>query len=890
MDIRYVEYCIADSRYYDALRTTIESAGGISYEPLVSAPEGWQFGEDERWSLCRPRHGADPLPEQGWKVHVAATPGNAPMVLRRTSNYCFEHGLAFKYLSTERILTVTNAKYAPREASGKFITIYPTADQLQRTVEDLDLLLAGTPGPYILSDLRWKDGPVHLRYGGFRKRYSFTKDGIQVLTILRPDGSAEPDNRQPYFVVPDWVELPDFLAPEAAQRLNPEEPPDFDFDLKEVLHFSNGGGVYSATRRSDGLELVLKEARPLAGLDAANRDAVQRLRAEHATLAALQGIDGVPKLYDYLTMGGHEFLAMEHVRGIDLQHWVASHYPSGRSSDETQLTDYLDSVRTIVDQIQRILSDLHQRGYVFNDLHPGNVLVDDDLRVFLLDFEIADRVGVDGARTMAAPGFAAPGNVQGAAADTFASRAVELYLHIPVPSIITLCPAKVADLVAEARTMFSLDDFALESIVRTISDPDAAGWTTLKRPSPRLMFTANGPWREQRESIAKSVLASASPDRRDRLFPGDIEQFRMGGVGLAYGASGVLTVLHRSGQRIPEAWVGWLKERVQQDDESTLGCYSGLSGAAYALHILGEREFAEQLFDRVLQNTGDALSIKLFDGLAGIGLVSLDFWRRNGDRRYLRAALAMADEVAQAVGSGRLGGSGSLAPGSGPGAERRTNAAENFSGGLLYGWSGAAAFMVRAHEVSGDPRLLDAARTALARDLELCESPPAQDALYLRDGGRLMPYLATGSAGVAIACEMVLRHVRDEELRTALDRLVTGSMGSTCVGSGLFNGRAGLLCALHRVRAGTARSDIDSWIARGARSLNVYAIEDENGLIFPGEMNLRLSTDYATGSVGVLHALEYLAGDVAEPLPFLGEDVWGPLSRTADRTSPASRT
>lgn len=186
-----------------------------------------------------------------------------------------------------------NSKYAARESSGKFVTIYPHDEtELQRALRDLDEQLGGVPGPYILSDLRWHEGPLFVRYGGFAPRHTYADDGALVPAIAQPDGELVPDVREPRFTVPDWVTVPSFLASQAQDRITAAQPDEFPYAVLQVLNFPNGGGVYLARRLTDGCEIVLKEARPHAGLDISGRDARERLRSERDVLWSLQGVEG----------------------------------------------------------------------------------------------------------------------------------------------------------------------------------------------------------------------------------------------------------------------------------------------------------------------------------------------------------------------------------------------------------------------------------------------------------------------------------------------------------------------------------------------------------------------------------------------------------------------
>src|SRR4029450_1131704 len=91
-------------------------------------------------------------------------------------------------------------------------------------------------------------GAVRLlfRYGGFAQRLVRTADGEFVSAIEDASGKLVPDLRRPVFEVPEWVEVPDFLAPHVAARQLRDRPDDFPYRIERPLHFSNGGGVYLA--------------------------------------------------------------------------------------------------------------------------------------------------------------------------------------------------------------------------------------------------------------------------------------------------------------------------------------------------------------------------------------------------------------------------------------------------------------------------------------------------------------------------------------------------------------------------------------------------------------------------------------------------------------------
>jgi hypothetical protein len=337
---RYEAFCMAHPLFYDALHS--ESTAGKSFQtadrPL---PADWRREEQDDWLIFAP---TDPdLPAQGWKIHVSSALTNADRILDAVWDYCVPRGIEFKFLRSQAALWLRSSKYAPRGYSGKLVTIYPHhEDECATILRELGEILDGEPGPYILSDLRWGRGPLHVRYGGFSPQYCVDEAGQVVLAIADDSGTLVPDRREPVFRLPPWLKLPDFLAPHLASR-NAVTVSDMPYTVESVLHFSNGGGLYRGRDTRSGKEIVLKEARPHAGLDATGADAVSRLSREFDILQRLAGIPAIPEAYDFFTLGDHRFLAMEYLDGRPLHKVLVRRYPMiDVSAGPGDFADYVD--------------------------------------------------------------------------------------------------------------------------------------------------------------------------------------------------------------------------------------------------------------------------------------------------------------------------------------------------------------------------------------------------------------------------------------------------------------------------------------------------------------------------------------------------------------------
>ncbi|QLQ35662.1 class III lanthionine synthetase LanKC [Micromonospora robiginosa] len=838
MDERYDSYCAVDPLFYDSLAGATAEADAYSTGPV---PEGWECEVKDDWMIHGPVGGS--LPAQGWKIHVSARLDNAERVLARVVDYCRPRGIPFKHLRGARLLLMRNSKYARRAASGKFVTVYPRDDaELELAAKELAGLLDGEPGPYILSDLRYGDGPVHLRYGGFAARYCVAADGQTVPAIEDADGVLVPDRRDPVFHVPEWVTLPDFLAPHLAAR-NAATTTDLPYRIEKVIHFSNGGGLYEARDTRTDQRVVLKEARPHAGLDATGVDAVTRLRREAATLRRLADVPHLVRVHDEFSFGGHEFLALAFVEGRPLNQVVVERYPLVHADADADRADYTRWALDVHRQVAEAVAAIHAHGVVYGDLHMFNVMVGDDGAVTLVDFEVAADVAEATRPALRNQAFAAPRDRTGVEVDRYALACLRLALFLPLTAMLRLAPAKAAHLADVVAEHFPVPRELLDEAVEVIVGGRPADLR-------RTVMIDPDDWPGLRDRLAEAITASATPDRDDRLFPGDIRQFAGadGGLNLAYGAAGVLWALHAGGAGTDPAHERWLIERARRPASgSRLGLYDGLHGIAYVLDLLGHTDEAMRLLDLCLDQPWTELRDDLTGGLSGIALNLAHFAARTGERRYADAARRAVDVVV-----GRLGDVDSVAEISG---------GRHPYAGLMRGGSGVALMLLRTYERDGDDALLDHARTALRQDLRRCVRRDAGH-LEVNEGWRTMPYLAEGSVGVGLVLDQYLGHRPDDELRDEATAIRRAADSPFYAQSGLFAGRAGIVAYL------AERGDRDA-ARQQARLLGWHALPYADRPAFPGDQLLRLSMDLATGTAGVLAALAATRPDAPLHLPFL---------------------
>ncbi|MFI0480762.1 class III lanthionine synthetase LanKC [Actinomadura sp. 9N215] len=865
---------------------TVENVDDRATRFRPPTPPGWTRVERGGWvQLAKP---GMTLPDQGWKIHLSATAADAAKVIDTVCGYCFANELSLKFLRSRQIMEIANSKVAARGSSGKLITVYPPGNLLEPALNDLSELLAGIEGPYILSDLRWDAGPLYVRYGAFKPRTCFSAEGEHVPAVRDPAGRLTPDLRGPTFRVPSWAPVPPFIETRIKTRRGDASEP-FPYRVEKALRLSNAGGVYRATELESGRAVVLREARPHAGLDDAGDDAVARLLRARAVLRRLRDLDVVPEVLAHRVHWEHHFLVEEFVEGECLQDAVARRHPLRRPGHTAaSRAEYARWALTVLERVEAALAELHERGIVFGDLQPGNVIVRPDGRVCLVDFETAHEVSDDPASGLATAGFAASWARSGFDPDDYALHCLRLALFVPVTQLVRFDPAKIGVLVDAAEELFPLPDgFGRRLRDRLAPPPEFAAGTRAasrhrdcalpaQRPVPDWPVTRDDPeWPAVLDGMRDAIVCAATPEREDRLFPGDPRQFEGQGATLAFGAAGVLHALHataRTGYPGFEEHVDWLVRASGRVDPPRAGLCDGLAGVAYVLAELGRHDEARDALSRMraLDLRGSAAG--LFGGLAGIGLGLLRL--RDVEQDVDEDAIRIADRLTRVIG----GDAGDVAPVTRP--------------GLMHGWSGVALLLTRLYEVTGQARYLDAAASALARDIAHC-GVPADGCLQVREGTDWRLSLMRGSAGIAVALRKYLAHRADDDhYRRVLDAVRAGLGTELMLSAGLLEGRSGVLAVLAQL----AGPDGDPAIDMHLRRLGWHAVRFHRHLAFPsGDLN-RLSMDLGTGTAGVLLAVHGALG-LGNSAPGSGGgalrlDGGGPLAwatGTASLTASAAR-
>ena len=272
----------------------------------------------------------------------------------------------------------------------------------------------------------------------FRRAATASRPTAQLVPAIEDAaGTLVPDRREPGLPrarLGDPAGLPR-PAPGRPQRR--QHRPTCRTGSSGVMHFSNGGGaVRGPGPARPATAVVLKEARPHAGLDA---DGARRRRPAGA---ARRGM--LRQLAD--AAAGASGARLVHPRRAPVPGAGVRRGPTRCNAARRQVpADHADATtatgpRTPAGRCEIYRAGragrstaMHERGVVYGDLHLFNIMVRPDGRVALIDFEVAAPI----AEARADPalrnqGFAAPRDRAGLDVDRYALACLRLALFLPL--------------------------------------------------------------------------------------------------------------------------------------------------------------------------------------------------------------------------------------------------------------------------------------------------------------------------------------------------------------------------------------------------------------------------------------------------------------------------
>ncbi|BBB01885.1 putative membrane translocator [Actinacidiphila reveromycinica] len=883
---------MADADYYAPVETLKDR--GREYAP-AKVPDGWRSFDRYLWRSWG-RAGL-PMPDQGWKVHVSARAERIADVLDTVAEECFARDVPFKHVAAERFVLLLQHKHASRTQSGKLVVAYPADERAAAALMSaLAARLESEQGQFILTDRRFGDSRVvHYRYGSFTPRRRLLPDGTGT-PVLR-DGRARlvADRREPRFHLPEGITDP-FAAggaqapaetsgtakaagtAEAAgpvesagtaeakgpieaagtaeaegptEAANTAEPSFHGFAFDHAVRHSNGGGAYAGRELATGRKVFIKEARDHTGLSWDGLTAVERTRREWDTLRALHAAHpGIcPEPIAYFREWEHEFLVTEFVPGTTLNTWVAARSPVTRvEAEPPEAERYTADCEAIAASLEEQVRVLHGLGYLFGDVSPGNVLVGDDGRPRLVDFEAARSLGDKGV-SVATDGYAPPARLvrdDPTVPDHYGISALVRLMLGPTFAVADRYPRSLEHLRADLQERMAVPQALWGRAVRF---HPADGPALL--PGPREV--AADPVRhvrDLRDEVARALTSMADPDRADTLFPTVPDGYASNTVCVAYGAAGVLHALWHGGVAVDEAVVArFRRDALAAAGSLPPGLHVGLAGVAWVLADHGYLDEARDLLATATEHPLATRRAGFAEGAAGVAMAHLSLFAHTGDHGHVDTAERLLSALPP---DGELSG---LLDRDDP-------------TGWLHGRCGIAWALHPLAAVTGDARYLERGVRLLHHELDRAMPGGAASPHFpvSATDRRSMPYLFCGTAGTLRAVCRYNTVCQDERLAGVESDLMPRLRTTYTVMPGLYQGLAGLGFALAD-HASVRGDEVSSRAAlRTARALFKYAVPGPTGVRFHGEKLKRFSADLWSGGAGVLLFLDQVLDGGADRL------------------------
>jgi lantibiotic modifying enzyme len=225
--------------------------------------------------------------------------------------------------------------------------------------------------------------------------------------------------------------------------------------------------------------------------------------------------------------------------------------------------------------------------------------------------------------------------------------------------------------------------------------------------------------------------------------------------------------------------------------------------------------------------------------LAGIGLTSVFFYRKTGDRFFLEKATQCARSIIAMSKEDEHG-----------------RYWENVDGAIYYGFchggSGIAFFFLKLYEASENEEYLTVGKSFLEYDIANAKDEQTQLVWqYSNKEVTRTPYWRYGSAGVGstlLRFYQILGDPRYLELSYKVGRYI---QKKSSVFPGYIIGMAGMGEFFLDMYIATKDPAFLTDVHWYTRNILLYKLKEKEGIAFPGEELIRIATDFGTGSAGI---------------------------------------
>lgn len=788
------------------------------------------------------------LPSQGWKIHVSTTIEDAEEILDITSNILIANRTPFKFLLDKNTLIMTSQKGYNRAAFGKFITIYPKDEsEFTDILEKLYIQLKGFSGPYVLSDRRYKDCKVlYYRYGGFLKNYELDDDGSHTFYIYNGHGRKVEDKRLPYYTCPDGIfEIVPFVEPSQDSKLFK------NYEIKEVIQFSNAGGIYLGKSRGNNNIVVIKEARPHTVLIDIGKDAIFLRRKEEIILKKFGWTGFVPKIYDSYMDWEHFYLIEEYIEGQTLNKFVVQNNPIPRNGSENQVTEYFKRIIEIFISITEFIRILHSNNYIFADFSLDNIMIDNNSTIKFIDMEGCFERG-DLSHSIGTPGFSEKISLENLYESDIYSLGCLLFscilkknnmIHLKIDTVQVFLSSVWEDyslpeqLKVLILNMIQADYLSRPNIeeVQLLLKEVYIGLKTNQVSKKRTKEIKKNQKVQAKldEVIQQGLSAILSSKNETSLATYPNTPLLNNDINISNGLSGIVMGMNYLGVKSLNA--EFIKTCKNINENEPLGLYVGISGALWTLLEIEEIEIAEKLFVKHFNYERVKDNHSIYSGLSGLGLLCLKFYHTTKNNKYLNIAIIIGDIVKDKL--------------------------EVEDIGYKKGSSGVALFLLYLSIASKNDNYLALGRKFLMADLQKKVTYNHFDTIDFpsRQNSQIAsPYFLEGTSGILATLLRYYKVTNEKLLKEQSIELADSLTSKYAISPTLFKGTSGIGNTLIDCFQILKKDKYQEIAYQLAESCLLHKIKYKNGVLFPDLYINKLSSDFGYGTIGILMFLKRL--------------------------------
>ncbi len=824
------------------------------------------------------------LSPQGWKLHISASVSSAGTVLRRVLPILLTRAACFKMAASLKRLSFLNQGGAGKSQIGKFITVYPRNDhEAVELARLLDEATAGLHGPNIPSDRALHPGSlVYYRYGAFSGKLIIQNNiGLMVPIINTPRQEIEPDQRHVPYQPPAWAVDPFIRAGVAV------EPPPFQrllnrrYVLVAVIARSMNSTIYLGSDLEVARTCVIKGP----GFAHTTNASSNRVEHEASILRQLAPDPHIPQLFDVLEQDGSAYLVIEDLEGETLNICTSRRLARGQHLSAEQVIAWARELAGVLEMI-------HQKGLVYADLKPSNVILGPDGQLHLIDFELTRPAGDTRARWKGSGtrGYMSPQQDSGQAvtiSDDVYSFGALLYSLVTgaepsyAPDALALLDRRVEQLRPE------VGEHLKAVIVRCLARDARERYSSMAEVSAALEQArrqdiscavpfggeahaedAPARYRELARRLLDTLCATAlQPKKAQGLAWQSAHPISYGYLArdVNTGNGGVILALaelveafgdeHERGKEVLSEGARWLSTAPGGLSRPLPGLYVGEAGVGAALlrtgQVLRNSAWIAAAEERArLVASLPYGSPDLFNGTAGRLRFHLLLWDETQEPEHLQAAIKCGEHLlATAIHNQDQEVSWVIPP------DYDSLSGQIFTG-YAHGAAGIADALLDLAEVTGDERFLRTVRGAGAW-LERLAVPVLGD-----ESGLNWPGVEGGAVGNAFWCHgaagigrfflhAATSGVIPQGLHLAARAARTVARGTRAAGPTQCHGLAGNIeFLLDMYQASKDRAYLNE-AGTLARLLEAFGRENDGKLVFSSELPNVFTPDYMVGYAGV---------------------------------------